>query len=305
MKASPLAGVDLNLLTVFRAIDESRHVTQAAHTLGLSQPALSHALRRLRETFGDPLFVRTPKGMAPTPLAEALSEPIRASLAAIERNVFDRGAFDPKTFARTFRIRTTDFVEGLFAAPLLAALEGAAPLVRFASSALGFALPKDELEEGTCDLAIAGFFGDLGPSFHHAPLFEDSFACAVRKDHPRISSRTKLSIDLFCEERHVLVAPSGELTGAVDRALASRKRSRRVVAGTSGFLGAGFLTVDSDCILTAPRRVLTMLAKRLPLRLLDAPLSLPTVKVVSVWHERNASDPGHTWFRELVRKTVA
>ena len=302
-----LANVDLNLLTIFRAIDETRHVTKAARMLGLSQPALSHALGRLRDTFGDPLFVKTPKGMAPTPLAQTLSVPIRAALGAIERDVLDRGAFDPATMVRTFRIRTTDFLEGLYATPLLNALQETAPLVRFASSPLGFELPKEDLEAGTCDLAIAGFFGELGSSFHHAPLLDDTYACAMRKGHPRFPTRAKLTLEAFCRERHILVAPSGELTGTVDRVLranGAQKRERRVVAGASGFMVAGWMTADSDCILTAPAKLLAMLATRLPLRVFEAPMKMPSLRIISVWHERNHGDPGHAWFRQLIRRTV-
>lgn len=307
-----LANVDLNLLTVFRAVEEARHVTRAARALGLSQPALSHALRRLRDTFGDPLFVKTPKGMAPTPRALELAGPIRSALTSIERDVMERGSFHPNKITRTFRIRTTDFLEGLYAPALLTSLQESAPGVRFASLPLGFELPKEELEAGTCDLAIAGFFGELGPSFHHAHLFDDSYACAVRKEHPRFPAHAKLTLEAYCRERHILVAPSGELTGTVDRVLreGSRRKkttpaTRSVTAGASGFLSAGWMTADSDCVLTAPSKLLRLIAERLSLRVLDAPMKMPQLRIVCVWHERNNADPGHSWFRELIRRTVA
>lgn len=319
-----LSTIDLNLLTVFRAIDDTRHVTKAAKVLGVSQPALSHALARLRETFGDALFVKTPKGVTPTPRALTLAGPIRAALDAIERDVLDRGTFSPKSLTRTFQLRTTDFLEALYATPLLKALEHSAPGVRFASAPLGFELPKDALESGTCDLAIAGFFGELGPSYRAMHLFDDTYACAVRKGHPRIGARgaAPWTLDAYCKERHVLVAPSGELTGTVDRVLREQRPrtrahahahaqknehrpTRSVIAGASGFMVAGWMAAESDSVLTAPRRLLALLATRLPLRVVDVPLKMPKISVVAVWHARNDADPGHRWFRELVHRSVA
>src|ERR1700722_5180200 len=169
-----LARVELNLLAVFRALEETRHVTRASRLLGLSQPALSHALRRLRDLFGDPMFVRTPRGMTLTPLAEALAGPIREALTQLERDVFERGPFRPADLARTFKIRTTDYLEALVAPALLAALATEAEHVRFSALPVGTSLPKADLESGACDLAVAGFFDDIPSGFPQEVLFEDT-----------------------------------------------------------------------------------------------------------------------------------
>jgi DNA-binding transcriptional LysR family regulator len=166
-----LARIDLNLLTVFRAVDEARHVTRAARLLGVSQPALSQALRRMREAFGDPIFVKTSRGMVLTPLAESIAVPIREALGRIERDVLERGPFRAAELARTFRIRSTDFLESLLVPPLLEVLETAASNVRLAFLPVGIALPKEELELGACDLAIAGFFGDLPDGYYQRRRF--------------------------------------------------------------------------------------------------------------------------------------
>jgi DNA-binding transcriptional LysR family regulator len=296
-----LGRVDLNLLTVFRAIDETRHVTRASRLLGLSQPALSHALRRLRDMFGDPMFVRTPRGMTLTPLAESLAGPIREALAQLEREVLERGTFRPSEVSRTFKIRTTDYLEALVAPSLLAALAADAPRARFAALPVGTSLPTADLESGACDLAIAGFFDEVPSGFHQEALFDDSFACAVRKGHP-LGRPRKVTLDAFCAERHVLVAPGGELTGAVDRLLARKRLPRQVVAGTSAFMVAAWICASSSCVLTAPSRLLTKLAGPLGLQVFAPPVSLPAIRVVQVWHARSHSDPAHRWFREIVRR---
>jgi DNA-binding transcriptional LysR family regulator len=297
-----LARIDLNLLTVFRAVDEARHVTRAARLLGVSQPALSQALRRMREAFGDPIFVKTPRGMVLTPLAESIAAPIREALGRIERDVLERGPFRAAELARTFRIRSTDFLESLLVPPLLEVLRTAASSVRLAFLPVGIALPKEELELGACDLAIAGFFGDLPDGYYQQLLFTDVFACAARANHPRIRATRKPTLNGFCRERHILVAPGGELSGAVDRALARQRCKRTVVVGASAFMSAGWLAARSDCIVTAPSRLIRLLAAPLRLVTFAPPVDLPEIKVAQVWHGRSHEDPAHRWFRELVRK---
>jgi DNA-binding transcriptional LysR family regulator len=299
-----LARVDLNLLTVFRALDETRHVTRASRLLGVSQPALSHALRRLRDVFGDPMFVRTPKGMALTPLAESLAGPIREALAQLESEVLERGPFRAAVLSRTFRIRTTDYLEALVTPSLLTALAADAPRVRVAALPVGTSLPKAELESGACDLAIAGFFDDVPAGFHQQLLFEDTYSCAVRRSHPRVVGRA-ITLEAFRAERHVLVAPGGELTGAVDRALARQKDRRQVAAGTSAFLVAAWICARSSFVVTAPSRLLAKLAAPLGLRTFAPPVTMPPIRVVQVWHARSDADPAHRWFRELVRAVAA
>jgi DNA-binding transcriptional LysR family regulator len=299
--------VDLNLLAAFRAVEETRHVTRAARLLGMSQPALSQALRRLRQDLGDPLFVRTPRGMVLTPLAESIAGPVRETLARIERDIVVRGPFRPAELVRTFRVRSTDFLESLLVPPLLETLAESAPHVRLSLRAAGIELPKEELESGASDLAIAGFFGDLPEGFHQQVLFTDTFACAVARNHPRIHLRSpSVGVEAFCAERHVLVAPGGELSGAVDRALARQHhKTRAVVAGASGFMAGSWLAARSDAIVTAPSRLLALVAAPFGLATFDPPIVLPPIKIAQVWHARSHVDAPHRWFRELVKKSLA
>lgn len=299
-----LLGTDLNLLKVFVALDEARNVTKAATLLGLSQPAISHALNRMRVAFGDPLFVKTAAGMVPTPRAEAASKPLRVALAALEREVHGSQAFSPETLRRTFRVRTTDLLEGLVLPELMRTLASRAPQVNVAFSTTGFALPKAELEAGSCDLAIAGFFGPLPDGFYQQKLVSDHFLCAVRKGHPRLGSRKSVALADFCAERHALIAPGGELSSAMDKALARKKRERFIAVGLSGFNVAGQVLAGSDLLLTAPSLLIRQLAKTIPLSVFEPPFDVPDFTIVQVWHERNHLDPGHKWFRECMKAAV-
>ena len=304
-----LDEIDLNLLTVLRAVYETRHVTRAAEMLGISQPAVSHALKRLRAAFDDELFLRLGGEMLPTTLTAEVAPAVAAMLSVLERDVLDRKPFAPETLQHTFRIAATDFIESILAPGLAAHFAARSPGVRVAMMPVGANLPVRELELGRCDLAIAGFFGKVPPTFHRQLLFRDTFASAVRKDHPRLGHghglRGAPTIDAFAAERHLLVAPSGELSGAVDRALAKHKKTRSVVAGTSGFMVAGWMTAESDAILTAPSRLLHMLTRYLPLHVFEPPIELEPIEVVSVWHARSEADPAHQWLREAIAATAS
>lgn len=300
-----LARIDLNLLTVFAVVAETRQVTQAAKLLGVSQPAVSHALRRLRDTFDDPLFVKSTQGMVLTPLAQSLAKPIEATLLQLQGQVFEREVFDPMKLERTFKLRSTDYLESLLTPKLLAVLAVQAPGVRLVVKSAGFGLPKADLELGACDLAIAGFFGDLPDGFYQQRLFVDGFQCAVRRDHPRLGRAKKLSIDEYCAERHILISPGGDLTGPVDKILQRHKRSRLVVGGMSSFMVSGWLVSDTDCLLTAPVRLIERLRGPFQLHCLPPPFAIPEIKLVQVWHERNHKDKAHHWFRGLVQSLLA
>lgn len=294
-----LSQFDLNLLLVFRVMDEVQHVTKASQILGMTQPAISHALRRLREFFNDPLFVRSSEGMVLTPLAQKLRDPIRAIVGDLQSKVLLQEDFSPKTLNRTFRIRTTDLVEGILIPKLMGLLEEKAPQSRLSILRTGTELPKRELETGHCDLAIAGFYGELTEGFYQQKLLLDHYVSCVSKEHPRIKSG-KVSVEDFCEEKHILISPGGDLTGPIDKLLSKQKKARRVVVGASSFMVAGWILLETECVLTAPSRLISQFQKYLPIRAFTTPVKSDEIKIVQVWHERNQEDPAHQWFRSLV-----
>lgn len=299
-----IRGFDLNLLAVFAAIDEHRHITKAAKVLGLTQPALSHALGRLRLLLDDQLFVKSSKGMVPTPRAGQLSQPIRKLLSSVERDVLGIETFNSRRMKRGFRLYTTDLIESLLLPSLLKTISEEAPGVQIISRSSSFSLPREDLELGTCDVAIAGFFGQLPDGFYQQKLFSDGFVSAVRKDHPRLGKKKSLSLDEFCGERHLLVAPGGELRAKVDELLTKRKRERLVIAGLNGFMSSAWIIPESDCIFTGPSRLIKQIGRAFRIHTLTPPIKIPDFTVVQVWHERNNNDPGHRWLRDHIRQIL-
>jgi DNA-binding transcriptional LysR family regulator len=298
-------SLDLNLLTAFAFLEQTRSVTIAARMLGLSQPAMSHILSRLRLALGDRLFVKTPKEMVPTPRALELAPFIHNMLAQIERAIFDVDVFSPQTLRRTFRIKTTDFIEAMLIPQLFSVLEQEAPAVKISVTSPEFRFPREALEQGLCDVAIGGFFDVLPDGFYQQTLFEDDFSCAVRKKHPRLGRRKEFTVQQFCEERHLLIAPGGELKSKLDDILTGRKKSRHTVAGCSSYLVSGWVLDQTDTVLTAPTRLINLFADKFEFTILPLPFKIPKISVVQVWHERNLQDLAHQWFRRLIRETAA
>jgi len=304
LSLSKLAKMDLNLLPVFQALEEEKSVTRAARVLGLSQPAVSHSLRRLRELFDDPLFVKSSSGIVPTPRALELSARVEDILEKTGGVLLNSPRFDPSKLQRSFKLWSTDMIQSFGAPPLLKIMEAEAPGVQMAFLAGNFVLPREQLEAGTVDLGIAGFFGELPEGFYQQRLYKERFLCACRASHVRLGRKKKLSVDEFCEERHILIAPGGNLEGVVDRLLAKKNKKRFIALGLSGFSSAGWILNESDSLLTAPAQLIHQVATRFEIKIFDPPLALPEISIAQVWHERNHKDPAHRWFREQVRKVL-
>lgn len=292
-----MTELDLNLLRIFDALALEGSATRAARRVGLSQPAFSHALGRLRDSLGDPLFVRVPRGMAPTPRAVELVPLVRELLERAE-GLTQSGDFDPSTCAQTFRVATTDYFEHVAFPRLAIELSKMAPSSTIISRPSGGELPKAELYDGRFHLAIAGFFGEPPDGFYQQRLFDESFVCVVRKGHPVARRRMKLAD--YTKLSHVLISPGGDLHGVVDAALASRGLQRHIAVAASSFLSPARIIAHSDLVLTAPSRLAAAYQRELPVTVLPPPLELPGFTVVQVWHERHHADPAHRWLRQLV-----
>jgi len=290
---------DLDLLRVFHALHTEQHVTRAARAVGLSQPALSRALGRLRLCFGDPLFVRTPRGMLPTPRAQQLAPAIDDVLGrarALVRPV----ALTPASLERTFVVGSVDFAESVLLPRLLALAAKEAPGVSITSRPLG-ADAGDALAAGQLDLAI-GVRAALPAGVMLKHLFDDDFVCVVRRAHPTV--KRELTIEAFAALHHVLIAPRGEPGSPVDTALAAQGLSRRIAVRTHTFLAAPLIVAQTDLVLTGPRRVLVPMAKHLDLRLIAPPVELKGFAVYHAWHPRMQHDPAHVWLRALVHRAA-
>lgn len=294
-----LAGVDLNLLVVLDALFEEQSVTRAAKRVGLSQPALSNALSRLRARLGDPLFVRTAGGMVPTPRAAELVPEVRAALRRIEQALAESTPFQPATSKRVFRVLTTDYVEMALFPKVLARMRKEAPDadLEIRPGTSGGLPPREQLERGEIDVAIGVYAGEER-GVVGAPLFSETFVGLVRTGHPLL--RGALTAERYASYPHVLIAPRGGRSGYVDRALDAHGLTRRVQVLTPSYMTAPWLLLGTDLVLTLARRTAKALVGALPLALFEPPLAIEGFVVGARWHERQAKDAGHRWFRRLL-----
>jgi len=302
MKAIQIMNIlskDLNLLPVFQALNEERNVSRAAKRLHLSQPALSHALQRLREMFDDELFVRVARGVAPTPKALALAEPVDQMLTQARELWLGVDDFNPKNASGRLVIAATDFLEQIFAVELIAKVRREAPNVQILFRNTVGILPKAEMEKGQIDLAIAGFFGEVPEGFQEQQLMQYPYATVARAKHPEIAGST-LSLEQFLKAEHILVSLQGDFNGVIDRELAAKKLQRRVVLGVSSFMATLEIVSRSDLIATIPKMMADRQAKRFGLNVFAPPVKVAPIQMMQVWHTRTTRDPLRVWLRKVV-----
>ncbi len=297
-----LGALDLNLLRVLDALLGERHVTRAARRVGLSQPATSHALARLRAALGDPLLVRGHGGaLVPTPRAAALQPRLRAALDAVAAALRGDAPFDPATARATFRIATGDYAEMVILPGLMARLARDAPHVDLRV----IPAPDDRvaLAAGEIDCVLAP---RRAPSEavggYERRLFDETFTCLVRRGHPAAAQR--LTLARYEALPHLLVAPRGTPGSFVDDALAALGRRRRVALTVPHFLVAPHVVAATDLIVTLASRIADVVAGPLDLVALPPPLELPGFTMSLWWHERNHHDPAQRWLRDAIA-TVA
>jgi DNA-binding transcriptional LysR family regulator len=299
MNAVNIANVDLNLLVVFDALIAEGHATRAAERIGLTQPAVSHALNRLRALFGDPLFVRSPRGMVPTSAALEAAPAIRSILEQVEAVLRGGQVFDPEESTRQFVLGLSDYAAFVLLPGLTARIERDAPnaslVIRNTSHGVGLSM----LEEGSVEL-IAGNFPAPPSHMCEELLYEEDFVCAGRGSHPALANC--LDLGRYLSLRHLQVSTRGDPHGYVDAVLAERGLKRKIAVTIGHFLMAPFLVDSADLVATEPRRLFGPLASRLPLRLCQPPIDIPPFRVVQAWHARHDSDPGHQWLRRVVRE---
>jgi DNA-binding transcriptional LysR family regulator len=295
-----LAGVDLNLLTAFEALMKDGQVTGAGVRVGLSQPAMSHALGRLRQLFGDELFVRTPAGMEPTARARALAEIVAPALIAIRRALDPSPTFDPAVSERGFTVGMAEYAEIALIKGLAQGVAAHAPRADLRVVPMTKADYAARLDSGTLDLAI-GHLVDPPPRLARAALFQDPLVCVARADHPAF--RRRLTVAGYVLLDHVLVSPTGEPHGPVDRMLGERGLRRRVALVVGTYLTLPIVLGDSDLVATMPARAARMLAEVSGLAVRPLPLR-GSAKVAMVWHRRNDGEPAIAWVRALVARVA-
>ncbi|MBS0511934.1 MAG: LysR family transcriptional regulator [Proteobacteria bacterium] len=293
-------SLDTRLLQIFDEIYKTRSVSRAAEQLGLGQPVVSIALGKLRQHFGDPLFVRTSSGMDPTPLGEELVRPIRNAIDALQAALGYRTAFDPRTVQRMFRIAMTDISQIVLLPGLWTRLHQLAPGVTVDVANLSLETAH-MLESGEVDLAL-GFMPQLDAGFYQHTLFAQRYVCLASVDHPRIQG--ELTLERFQAEEHAMVISSGTGHGYLERELARQGVTRKVVLRVPNFLGVAFVVEHTDLVVTIPARLGDMLSRHGRFRIYPTPFAQPGYSVKQFWHERFHHDPGNRWLRGLIRELL-
>lgn len=291
-----LREIDLNLLVVFNQLLLDRSVSTAAEKLGLTQPAVSNALKRLRAVLKDELFLRTSRGMEPTPYALHLAEPVSYALNALQAALTTRDSFDPTSSSRNFQLAMTDIGEMYFMPPLMVALSRVAPHVRVSTVRPNAANLKEDMESGTVDLAL-GLLPNLQTGFFQRRLFCHKYVCVFRKGHP--VAKSPMSLEQFCELDHVGVVAAntghGEVDGLLERAGIQRKM-RLVVPH---FIAVGHILQTTDLIATLPERFAQRCEAPFGLATSPHPARIPDIAINLFWHAKFNRDPANMWIRQL------
>lgn len=296
---------DLNLLRVFHVVYQERNASRAAERLALSQPALSHKLAKLRHEMGDPLFVRAPRGLTPTPRAHELAPQVQALVGDIEAFYHRSEGSDFLSRNERLHLFTTDYLEQSLLPGLLPRLRAQAPGVILITHNTRGQLPREELEKGSCDLAIAGFYDELPDTLRQQRLFSEDFVVLAWRHNPHLNGGP-LGLEQFLACEHLLTTLTGDLHGRVDRALEARGLRRRIAAGLSSFLAPTRLVRDTAFLLTCLRSVAEEAAQRDPdLQIQPLPIDLPRVEVKQIWHERTDADPLRRWLRQQIQQVSA
>ena len=288
-----VANIDLNLLRVFDAVLHEGGVTTAATRLGLTQPAVSNALARLRGLLGDPLFVRTARGMEASPFARGLAEPVRQALALLESALAHGPGFDPATATRVFRFYMSDVGQVEFLPPLVERVQRVAPGVRLEAVSVDLEDIADALGRGALDVAV-GFLPGLGAPISRRALFRDPYLCLMRADHP-IERLTKKK---FLEASHAVVTYRAGGHRVIEEALERAGAGPRIALRVPHFTVAPMVLDRTDLILTLPARVARVYERLGRFKSLPPPIPIPQAEVAVYWHERFAADPGNGWLRQ-------
>jgi DNA-binding transcriptional LysR family regulator len=290
-----IRGKDLNLLAILVGIGEEMNLSRASKRLGLSQPALSHALSRLRHQFSDPLFVRGQRGLVPTPKVAVLLPQVRALIAAAENLYGADAVLDLKKIYRKVVIASTAYFEARTIASFISHCESAAPGLHIETRSLSGGFPKHELEDGEFDLAIAAYFEEVPNGFSIKNIFSDRFVCVCSKKNPYF--KTKQTLDDYLARKHLQIEVPPGVMAHVDQHLKSKRKRRDIALRIGNFLTPPAILAQSDYLLTCPMTLAEHFSQTWPLVITELPFWLPNIDTKMVWHDKNQVDPFHVWLR--------
>lgn len=290
---------DLNLVVALDALLQERSVTAAARRAGLGQPAMSHALARLRALLGDELLVRSGRVMEPTSRAVELADPVREALLQLRSAFRERRPFVPETADRTFFLGMTDYTEALLLPGMAARLVAAAPGVRVVARTVDRERGHALLDQGRLDAAV-GVFPEVADRHRAQGLFTERYLCLY--DPAQLELRLPLRREDYLVLRHVAVSPEEEAAGPLDRLLAERGLVRTIAVATPRYLSAPLLLKEAPLAATVPGRLARLVARTHGLAVCDLPFDLGSFQMSLVWHRRNDAEPGSAWFRSEVSR---
>jgi DNA-binding transcriptional LysR family regulator len=295
-----VSKLDLNLLVVFHHLLLQKRVSAVANVLGMSQPAVSSALGRLRVSLGDALFMRTQGGMAPTPYALQLAVPVAMALDGLQQALNVRAVFDPASSTRSFTIAMTDAGEMYCLPMLMEALRRSAPSVHLQVVSVTQPSLKEDMATGRIDLAM-GLLPQLQAGFFQQTLFKQNYICLMRKAHP-LAGKNKLHLTSFTEAEHVRIVAAGTGHGRVDVALEQQKLYRRFRLTVPHYVALGDVLSHSDLIATVPERFADRTLAPFGLVKRALPMAVEASAIHQFWHGRLHRDAGHRWLRQSIRK---
>lgn len=298
-----LHQLDLNLLLAFDALMTQGSVTRASEALFISQPAMSHSLGRLRTFFGDPLLVRTPQGMLPTPRAQRLHLGVQQALRLLEQQLSDEELFEPRHSKRRFVLCTTDYVECVLIPPLISRLKKLAPGVTIEIRILRDSLPEAELASGEIDLVL-GFdeYMQVPRYLGKETWLTEPLAGLVRAT--RELPEERITLAQLVEMPHVFHSPLGTSEASLDQFLKTRGLARTISVNSQSYMSAAAIVSQSDHLLVLPSKVAELLAEHWPLKSLPLPADVPDYHLNCVWHPVHAQQPALVWLKELMRELV-
>lgn len=302
-----LKNIDLNLLIYLDVLLREKNVTRAAEQLGITQPAMSNGLKRLRGIFNDPLLIRSSEGMMPTERAQDLQPALRAALFDLQKVLEPNQRFNPKESKRMYRIMTSDYAEATLVPLLVKHLRELAPNI-----ALDFLTPSDvsykDMEQGRVDLAI-NRFDEIPESFHQIIVWKDTFSCLLNRANPAVENFT---LSAYLNAQHVWVSKtgmgvgfgmnlekSGQL-GWIDKALAEQGKKRKICIFTRHYQMPALITECNDLIATLPTRVAQLQASNSALVVLPTPFEIPPFELKMAWSPLLHPNPAHKWLRSLI-----
>jgi len=302
--------LDLNLLRVFDVVMAERNITRAAERLSITQPAVSNALKRLKESVGEDLLTRAPGGVKPTPRAQALWPEVRTALGHL-RAALSPDGFNPQTDATSFRIAMADATAAMFMPPLVSHIEDTKALANVRVLPLTTRDPSALLARGDADLAV-GYFPETLAELHsqdsesplrHTQLLESEYVCVMREGHPL--AQGELTLDTYCEAQHLLVSFGGRAHGLADQALAALGRQRRVVLTVNQYFTAGRVVANSNLLTVLPAFFVDSTGYREQVVTRPLPFELAGLHVAMLWHQRHDRSSSHQWLRARLLEAAA